>query len=261
MPNQNYPSALTDSQWEHIKELLPTAKRHRRPRQLEMRQVGNAILYVVVGGIQWRRLPKDFPKWQSVYYYFRLWRKSNEWLRLHDRLHAEVRRAAHRHKHPTAGCLDSQSVKTTQVQGVRGFDAAKHVTGRKRHVLVDTLGLLLSIVVTAASTPERAGARLVFARLHGSCKKLRRLWVDGGYRGAPLAAWVTARFRFVLQVVLRGEEQVGFAVLPRRWVVERAFAWLSFNCRLSKDYEVLTDNSEAMIYIAMTRLMLRRLKP
>ena len=261
MPNQNYPSALTDSQWEHIKELLPTAKRHRRPRQLEMRQVGNAILYVVVGGIQWRRLPKDFPKWQSVYYYFRLWRKSNEWLRLHDRLRAEVRRAAHRHKHPTAGCLDSQSVKTTQVSGVRGFDAAKHVTGRKRHVLVDTLGLLLSIVVTAASTPERAGARLVFARLHGSCKKLRRLWVDGGYRGAPLAAWVTARFRFVLQVVLRGEEQVGFAVLPRRWVVERTFAWLSFNRRLSKDYEVLTDNSEAMIYIAMTRLMLRRLKP
>ena len=261
MPNQNYPSDLTDSQWEHIKELLPKAKRQRRPRELDMRQVVNAILYVVVGGIQWRMLPKDFPKWQSVYYYFRLWRKGNEWQRLHDRLRAEVRRASGRHKHPTAGCLDSQSVKTTQVSGVRGFDAAKNIKGRKRHLLVDTLGLLMLIVVTAASVQERDGARLVFARINGSCKKLRRLWVDGGYRGASLATWVTARFRFVLQVVLRGEEQKGFVVLPRRWVVERTFAWLSLHRRLSKDYEVLTDNSEAMIYIAMTRLMLRRLKP
>jgi putative transposase len=121
MPNKNYPSDLTDSQWEHIKELLPKAKRHRRPRELEMRQVVKAILYVVVGGIQWRMLPRDFPKWQSVYYYFRLWRKSSEWQRLHDRLRAEVRRTAGRHKHPTAGCFDSQSVKTTQIQGVRGL--------------------------------------------------------------------------------------------------------------------------------------------
>lgn len=261
MPNKNYPSDLTDSQWEHIKDLLPKAKLNRRPRELEMRQVVNAILYVVVGGIQWRMLPTDFPKWQSVYYYFRLWRKSNEWLRLHDRLRAEVRCAANRHKHPTAGCLDSQSVKTSQIPGVRGYDAAKQVTGRKRHLLVDTLGLLLSVVVTAASVQERDGARLVFARLNGSCKKLRRLWVDGGYRGSPLADWVALRFRFVLQVVLRGAEQKGFAVLPRRWVVERTFAWLNFNRRLSKDYEVLTGTSEAMIYIAMTRLMLRRLKP
>jgi putative transposase len=186
MPNRNYPSDLTDSQWEHIKEMLPTAKRQRRPRELDMRQVVNAILYVVVGGIQWRMLPKDFPKWQSAYYYFRLWRKEHEWFRPHERLRAGVRRTAGRHKHPTAGCLDSQSAKTTQISGVRGFDAAKNIKGRKRHLVVDTLGLLLAIVVTAASVQERDGARPVFARLHGSCKKLRRLWVDGGYRGPRL---------------------------------------------------------------------------
>ena len=261
MPNTNYPSDLTDSEWEHIKELLPAAKPLGRPRELAMRQVVNAILYVVVGGIQWRMVPRDFPKWQSVYYYFRQWRQAHVWHRLPDRLRAEVRRAAKRHQHPTAGCLDSQSVKTTQVPGVRGFDAAKNIKGRKRHLLVDTLGLLMSIVVTAASVQEREGARLVFARIKGSGKKLRRLWVDGGYRGSSLAAWVTARFRFVLQVVLGSEEPVGFMVLPRRWVVERTFAWLNLHRRLSKDYAVLTDNSETMIYIAMTRLMLRRLKP
>lgn len=223
MPNTNYPSDLTDSQWEHIKGLLPTAKRPRRPRQLEMRQVVNAIFYIVVGGIQWRMLPRDFPKWQSVYYYFRLWRKSHAWLGLHERLRAEVRHAAHRHKHPTAGCLDSQSVKTTQVPGVRGFDAAKNIKGRKRHLLVDTLGLLLSVAVTAASVQERDGARRLLARTGDGCKKLRRIGVDGGYRGASLATWATTRFRFVLQVVLRSEEHTGFVVLPRRWVVERTF--------------------------------------
>ncbi len=145
------------------------------------------------------------------------------WQRLPDRVRADVRRSATRHKHPTAGCLDSQSVKTTQIRGVRGFDAGKNVNGRKRHLLVDTLGLLMTIVVTAACVQEREGARLVFARLTGSCKKLRRVWVDGGYRGSPLAEWVAARFHFVLQVVLRGEEQVGFVVLPRRWVAERTF--------------------------------------
>jgi putative transposase len=152
-------------------------------------------------------------------------------------------------------------VKTTHVPGVRGFDAAKNIKGRKRHLLVDTLGLLLSVAVTAASVQERDGARRLLTRTSGGCKKLRRIWVDGGYRGSSLSTWVAARFRFVLQVVLRSKEQLGFVVLPRRWVVERTFAWLNFNRRLSKDYEVLTETSEAMIYIAMTRLMLRRLKP
>src|SRR5947209_17791807 len=139
MPNKNYPSDLTDSQWEHIKELLPRAKRQRRPRQLEMRQVVNAILYVVVGGIRWRMLPKDFPKWQSVYYYFRLWRKAHQWQRLHNTVRAEVRRAVGRHKHPTAGCLDSQSVKTTQVSGVPGFEIGRASWREREYMRVDGL--------------------------------------------------------------------------------------------------------------------------
>jgi putative transposase len=260
MNRDPYLTDLTDEQWNLINDLIPPEKPGGRHRELNMREVINAILYVDVSGIQWRLVPHDFPNWSSVYGYFWRWRNTGVWQRIHDTLRAQVRQQEGRHKHPTAGCLDSQSVKTTQVPGERGYDAGKQVNGRKRHILVDTLGLLLVVVVTAASVQDRDGARLLFPRLGGACKKLRKIWVDGGYRGS-LLTWVIEHFRFVLQLVQRSPEQRGFAVLPRRWVVERTFSWLTLCRRLSKDYERQTVSSETFIYITMTRLMLRRLAP
>ena len=252
---------MTDSQWDIIQQMIPPAKSGGRPRRLDMRQVINAIFYVVVGGIQWRMLPKEYPKWQSVYYDFRMWCKDGSWQRMHDTLRAEVRRKEGRHKHPTAGSLDSQSVNTgTTPHGVRGFDGGKLITGRKRHILVDTCGFLLAVLVTSAAVPERTAARQLLQNLAGFCKKLRLIWVDGGYRG-PLVDWVAETFSFRLKPVLRPKGQKGFVLLARRWVVERTFAWLGYHRRLSKDYERLPESSEAFIYIAMTRLMLRRLAP
>jgi len=172
----------------------------------------NAILHVLKTGCPWRQMPREFPAWNAVYYYFHRWLRDGTWERLNHALRSRLRRKGGRHKHPTAGCLDSQSVKGTAVPGPRGYDAGKKVNGRKRHLLVDTLGLLLAVVVTAARV-------LLLARLPGGCKKLRKVWVDGGYAGA-LVDWVAARFQFCLAVVPRPKESRKFVLLPRRWVVD-----------------------------------------
>lgn len=203
-------------------------------------------------------LAAGIPKWSSVYYYFRRWTKEGVWERIHHTLRAKVRKRAGRHKHPTAGSLDSQSVKGCSVPGVRGYDANKKIKGRKRHVLVDTMGLLLKTRVTPADVQDRDGARLLLEGLPGSCKALRKIWVDAGYRGG-LVEWAVNEFRFVMSVVNKEPGQIGFQVLARRWVVERTFVWLSHNRRLSKDYERCPTSSEVWMYISMTRLMLRRL--
>ncbi|RYG64457.1 IS5 family transposase [bacterium] len=256
---QLYPSDLTNRQWQNIKEHIPPAKSGGRPRTLDMRLVLNAIFYVLVGGIQWRMLPREYPKWQSVYHYFRLWRLDGTWQRLHDTLRACVRQQVGKHKHPTAGCLDSQSVKCSHIKGPRGFDNGKKVNGRKRHMLVDTLGLMMGIVVTSADVSDPAGARVLLRRMGGSGKKIRRIWVDGTYRG-QLLGWVSARFKFILHPVLRSDDQKGFVLLPKRWVVERTFGWLNVCRRLSKEYEELSPTSEAFIRLAMIRIMARRAK-
>ncbi len=254
-----YPTDLTERQWELLKRLIPVSSTGR-PRQLDMRCVLNALLYLVVGGVQWRMLPREYPAWQSVYYYFRQWRTDGTWQRIHHRLRKYVRRAAGRKAKPTAGSVDSQSVKAAANRGVRGYDGGKRLTGRKRHLLVDTMGLLLAVVVTAASVSDPAGARQLFGTLRGIGGKVRRVWTDGTYRGT-LEEWVLEHTRFVLTPVLRPEGSSGWVLLARRWVVERTFAWLTQCRRLRIDYETLPESSEAMIYLAMIRLMIRRLAP
>ena len=239
--------------------MLPTPSKRGRP-PTDRRQIMNALLYVIKGGIPWRLVPANFPPWKTVYHIFRQWIRDRTWEVLHDRLRALVRKTHGKHCRPTAAILDSQSVKSDPHGGAVGYDAAKSIKGRKRHLLVDTLGLVLGVGVTPASTPERAGAQALLQRTLGWFTWLRLLWVDGGYSGEAFAQWVkTIRPKLKVEVVKRSDDLAGFKLLPRRWVVERTFGWLMRQRRLVRDYETTETSAEAWIHIAMIRIQLRRL--
>lgn len=254
-----YDTDLTGAQWGFLKPLLPKPRSRGRPLT-DRRRVINAIFYVLKGGIQWRLLPATFPPWQTVYHIFRQWTRDNIWEALNARLRAYVRGAGGKRCRPTAAILDSQTVKSDPHGGAVGYDAAKRIKGRKRHLLVDTLGLVLAAVVTAASVPERAGARALLGKALTWLPWLRLLWVDGGYNGPDFVQWVRGlRPKLAVQVVERCACLSGFKVLPRRWVVERTFGWLMRQRRLVRDYEQSETSAQAWIYITMIRIQLRRL--
>ena len=260
MDRKAYPSDLTDIEWLIVEPLIPPAKPGGRPRTVNMREVLNAIFYLLRSGCAWRMLPHDLPPWQTVYGYLRTWRKEGRWEKINDALREAVRSQAGREIEPSAAIIDSQSVKTTETKGERGHDSNKKVTGRKRHILVDVMGLLLCVVVHAANIQERAGAKKLLRRtLKKGFKRLKLIWADGGYSGQPMRDWVMDLASWLFEVVKRSADRKGFVVLPKRWIVERTFAWLGRYRRLSKDYEQLSETSESMIYAAMIRLMLRRL--
>jgi len=258
---QAYPTDLNDTEWAQIAPYLPEPSSTGTPRRHSWRTILNAIFYVVKNGCVWRALPHDFPAWKTVYHYFRLFRQSGWWEQINTNIREAVREKAGKEPQASAMIADSQSAKSAEGGESRGFDGGKLVSGRKRNLLVDTLGLVVLAKVTAANVQDVHAGKQLFCALAEKPElltRLQKIFADGGYRG-ELVAWVQKNLNVILEIVLKLGDQKGFQVLPKRWVVERTFAWLTRNRRLARDYERLAESSEAFIYVAMIRLGLRRL--
>lgn len=252
----NYPTDLTDSQWQFIEKILNDTRKRRH----NLREVWDALLYLVKTGCQWRMLPKDFPHWSAVYYYFKKWKGNGLFEEVMDDLNEKQRRSHNKTELPSVGIIDSQSVKTahTCAQDI-GYDAGKKIKGRKRHIVTDTVGCLLLVLVHGAGVQDRNGIKMVLPLLkYKFLGSIKTIIADGGCSGNSIADWVKKQFSWKLEVVKR-TEQSQFKVLPKRWIVERTLAWVSYSRRSSRDYEKLTETSQVMTQLAMIRIFINRI--